>query len=190
MPLAKRGSLLLRYFKQISTAPTISRMPTTESTVLRVMTRVRLLPRPEASWLLFEEVVGRGLVEDESVIAPEGVAVGMTEAVVPVTNVSRGEGEGDVWEVGSVWTGVRVVGCKVQNVGGVDVKPPGGQVRGGPRPIPEGIESGGPLPIPSAGSGSSSAPGPVAKEAEEVSRACLVQERDSKIVCVCAGFLC
>jgi hypothetical protein len=49
IPLAKKGIRLLRCFKQIIKAPTTSKAPTTESTVLSVMTRVWLLPLPDAS---------------------------------------------------------------------------------------------------------------------------------------------
>lgn len=49
MPLAKNGIRLLRCFKQIIKAPTTSKAPIIESTVLSVMTRVWLLPLPEAS---------------------------------------------------------------------------------------------------------------------------------------------
>lgn len=90
MPLAKRGNLLLRYFRHISTPPATNRTPTTESTVLRVIMRVRLLPRPDASWLEEAEV---SAVDVEMFVMPsvrvvgEGAVDGMA-VVISETRVS------------------------------------------------------------------------------------------------------
>jgi hypothetical protein len=69
MPLAKKEPRLLRHFRQIIIAPTTIRAPITDSTVLSVMTRVRLLPRSDASL-------------DEEAAVEEAVEVGVSEDIV------------------------------------------------------------------------------------------------------------
>jgi hypothetical protein len=74
IPLVRNGTRLLRNLKQINKAPTRSKTPTTESTVLKVITRVRLLPRLDVP-LLEESVCFRPPVAEDEGGMSEGNAV-------------------------------------------------------------------------------------------------------------------
>lgn len=115
MPLAKNGTRRLRYFRQMRKAPKIRKAPTTESTVLKVMTRVRLLPRPDMPSLDesvgFRISVAVGAEELEEVCISDGIAV--TRVSVPA-EVAAGR-------VSIVVAKGAEVGCMVENGGGIDL---------------------------------------------------------------------
>ena len=86
MPLLKSRIRFCRYLQQIKIPPAISKNPTTESTVLRVMTRVRLLPIPELPFSLIVSVL---LDKDLVVVGREEVGL-LENAVVKVVGETLG----------------------------------------------------------------------------------------------------
>lgn len=94
MPLLKSRIRFCRYLQQIKIPPAISKNPTTESTVLRVMTRVRLLPIPELPFSLIVSV----LLDKDLVVVGRGEVGLLENAVVKVVGETLGVDASDSLE--------------------------------------------------------------------------------------------
>lgn len=85
IPREKKGLRCRRYLQQISIAPTINRRPTTESTLLRVITKVLLLSIPKLP-LLGADV--KGVLSEDLVVG--GISAFEVESVVITAVVDSG----------------------------------------------------------------------------------------------------
>lgn len=87
MPRAKKGLRCRRYLQQIKMAPATSNNPTTESTLLKVITSVLLLLIPETSLLGSVPEVS----EERVVVGNGGKTVGVVSVGILVESVTESE---------------------------------------------------------------------------------------------------
>lgn len=80
-PLLRKRTLLLRNFRQTNSPPTSTSTPTTESTALKVIVRVLLLPRPEVLFLFPEAV---SLAPSSAAAEVDEVDMSEDTAMIPV----------------------------------------------------------------------------------------------------------
>jgi hypothetical protein len=107
-PLLKNRTRLLRHFKKINRPPTRTTTPTTDSTALKVIARVRLLPRPVVSspveatcrTALVDADISEAIAAVTLPLQTEDVGLGNCMVVfAKVKNHDRGI-ENDSWLVG------------------------------------------------------------------------------------------